>query len=70
MLPPFAGRVLPFDPPRTRAGAAVMAKARSAGPGIASAQGYFGAIAASHGFAVAARNTGPFEAAAVSDINP
>lgn len=70
VLPLFAGRVLPFDLACTQAYAALMAKARSAGLAVATADGYIAAIAAANGFAVATRDTGPFEAAGVTVINP
>lgn len=66
----FAGRVLPFDLACTQAYAELMAKARSAGLAIATADGYIAAIAAANGFAVATRDTRPFEAAGVDVINP
>ena len=47
-----------------------MAKARSMGLAIATADGYTSAIAAANGFAVATRDTGPFEAAGVTVVNP
>ena len=70
VLPLFTGRVLPFDAACTPAYAALMAQARSAGRAVATADGYIAAIAATHGFAVATRDTGPFEAAGVTVINP
>ncbi len=70
VLPLFAGRVLPFDLACTQAYAALMAKARSAGLSISAADGYIAAIAASHRFAVATRDTRPFEAAGTAVINP
>lgn len=66
----FAGRVLPFDLGCTQAYAELMAKARASGLAIGSADGYIAAIAAAHGFAVATRDGGPFEAAGVTVINP
>jgi toxin FitB len=57
VLPLFAGRVLPFDLACTQAFAALMAKSRSAGLAIATADGY---IAAANGFAVATRDASPF----------
>ena len=60
VLPLFAGRVLPFDLACNQAYAALMAKARAAGL----------AIAAANGFAVATRDTSPFDAAGVTVINP
>lgn len=62
--------MLPFDLPCTQADAALLAKARAAGLAIAMADGYIAAIAATHGLAVATRDTGPFEAAGVAVINP
>lgn len=70
VLPLFAGRVLPFDLACTPAYAALMTKARGIGLAIATADGYIAAIAATHGFAVATRDTGPFDAAGVTVINP
>ena len=70
VLPLFAGRVLPFDLACTQAYAELMAKARAAGLGVASADGYIAAIAAANGLAVATRDTGPFEATGVAVINP
>ena len=70
VLPLFAGRVLPFDLACTQAYAELMARARKAGLAIATADGYIAAIAAANGFTVASRDTGPFEAAGASVINP
>lgn len=70
VLPLFAGRVLPFDISCTQAYAALMAKARSAGLAIATADGYIAAIAAANGFSVATRDTSPLQAAGVSVIDP
>lgn len=70
VLPLFAGRVLPFDMACTPAYAALMAKARVAGLAVATADGYIAAIAATHGFSIATRDTGPFQAAGAPVINP
>ena len=70
VLPLFAGRVLPFDLACTQAYAELLTKARAAGLAVATADGYIAAIAATNGFAVASRDTGPFEAAGVAVINP
>jgi predicted nucleic acid-binding protein len=70
VLPLFAGRVLPFDLACTNAYAALVAKARTAGLAIATADGYIAAIAAANGFTVATRDTSPFEAAGAAVINP
>lgn len=70
VLPLFAGRVIAFDVACTQAYAALMAKARTRWLGIATADGYIAAIAAAHDFAVASRDTAPFDAAGVAIINP
>lgn len=70
VLPLFTGRIVPFDLPCTQAYAQLTAKARAAGLAIAAADGYIAAIAAANGFAVATRDTGPFEAAGVTVVNP
>ena len=70
VLPLFADRVLPFDLACTQAYAALMAEARTSGRAIAAADGYIAAIAVANGFAVATRDTGPFEAAGAAVINP
>lgn len=70
VLPLFAGRVLPFDVACTQAYAALMAKTRAAGLAIATADGYIAAIAAANGFTVATRDTGSFDAAGVTVIDP
>ena len=70
VLPLFAGRILPFDAPATQAYAALRASARANGQAIATADGYIAAIAASHGYAIATRDTSPFEAAGLRVIAP
>lgn len=70
VLPVFAGRVLPFDLDASRAYADLMARARTAGRAIGMADGYIAATAAVRGFAVATRDTRPFEAAGLSVISP
>ncbi len=70
VLPLFAGRLLPFDDPASQAYAVLRARARIAGQAIAPADGYIAAIAATHGFAIATRDTSPFEAAGLIVINP
>lgn len=68
VLPLFAGRILSFDDPASQSYATL--RARVAGQPIAPADGYIAAIAATHGFAVATRDTSPFEAAGLTVINP
>lgn len=70
ILPLFAGRILPFDEPASRVYAMLRASARSAGRAIALADGYIAAIALSNNFAIATRDTSPFEAAGLTVINP
>ena len=70
VLPLFAGRVLPFDAAASPFYAESMAKARSAGLAIATADGYIAATAIANGMMVATRDTSPFEAAGVPIINP
>ena len=66
----FGPRLLPFDSAAADAYARIRSHAKAAGKAIAAADGYIAATAAAHGFAVATRDTGPFEAAGVSVINP
>ena len=47
-----------------------MAKARTAGLAIATADGYIAASAAANGFAVVTRDSSPFQAAGLTVINP
>lgn len=70
ILPLFAGRILPFDDTASRTYATLRAHARAAGQAIAPADGYIAAIAATHGFAVATRDTSPFDATDLTVINP
>lgn len=70
ILPLFAGRILPFDAAASQAYAVLLARARTQGKAIAPADGYIAATATSHGLIVATRNTGPFEAAGLTVINP
>ena len=70
VLPLFAGRVLPFDLACTQAYAELTAKARASGLAIAGADAYIAAIAAVNGLSVATRDTGAFEAAGATVINP
>ena len=70
VLPLFAGRVLAYDLGCTHAYAGLVATARTSGLAIASADGYVAAIAIANGLAVATRDTGPFEAAGATVINP
>ena len=66
----FRGRVLPFDIDAARHYAELAVKAKIAGRGFPTPDGYIAAIAASRGFIVASRDTAPYEAASVTVINP
>ena len=66
----FADRVLPFDVDAARRYADLAVKARAAGKGFPTPDGYIAAIAAAKGFAVATRDNSAFEAANVTVIDP
>jgi predicted nucleic acid-binding protein len=70
LLEAFAGRILPFDAHAARRYADLAVKARAAGRGFPTPDGYIAAIAAAHGFAVASRDTSAFHAAGLAVINP
>ena len=66
----FGNRVLSFDVDAAGNYARLAAKARLAGRGFSTPDGYIAAIAVSKGFRVASRDTGPFEAAGITVVNP
>jgi predicted nucleic acid-binding protein len=70
LLDLFGERVLAFDAGAARRYAELAVKARTAGKGFPTPDGYIAAIAAARGFIVATRDTGPFEAAGLNVINP
>ncbi len=70
LLELFGERVLRFDTEAARHYAELAVKARTAGKGFPTPDGYIGAIAASKEFIVATRDTSPFEAAGLTVINP
>lgn len=70
VLPLFTGRVLALDLSCTKPYADLMARARTSGLALATADGYIAAIAAANGFTVATRDTRPFKVAGVAVINP
>lgn len=70
LLELFGDRVLTFDTEAARHYVELAVKARAAGKGFPTPDGYIGAIAASKGFIVATRDTSPFEAAGLPVINP
>ena len=70
LLDQFTGRVVDFDTPAARRYADLAVKARAAGKGFHTPDGYIAAIAAAHGFAVASRDTSAFNAAGLTVIDP
>ena len=66
----FADRILPFDTSAARRYADLAVRARSAGKGFPTPDGYIAAIAASHDFAVASRDPSAFAAAGLTVIDP
>ncbi len=66
----FETRILAFDTGAARRYADLAVKARAAGKGFPTPDGYIAAIAASHGFAVASRDTGAFTAAGLTVVDP
>jgi toxin FitB len=70
LLDLFRERVLSFDTAAARSYAQLATRARAAGNGFPTPDGYIAAIASANGFAVATRDTSPFEAAGIPVINP
>lgn len=70
LLELFDDRVLSFDTDAARHYAELAVKARGAGKGFPTPDGYIGAIAVSRKFVVATRDTAPFEEAGIAVINP
>jgi predicted nucleic acid-binding protein len=66
----FEARVLPVDTEAARRYADLATRARAAGAGFPTPDGYIAAIAAAHGFAVASRDTAAFTAAGLTVIDP
>lgn len=66
----FEARILPFDTGAARRYADLALKARAAGNGFPTPDGYIAAIAAAHGFAVASRDASAFYAAGLTLIDP
>jgi hypothetical protein len=66
----FADRILSFDTGAARRYADLAVDARAAGKGFPTPDGYIAAIAASHDFAVASRDTSAFAAAGLTVIDP
>lgn len=70
MLDLFGSRILSFDAEAARQYADIAVKARAAGRGFPTPDGYIAAIAAAHGFAVASRDTSAFDAVGLQVIDP
>jgi predicted nucleic acid-binding protein len=66
----FEPRILPFDTAAARRYADLAVKARAAGRGFPTPDGYIAAIAAAHGLVVASRDTSAFNAAGLAVIDP
>jgi predicted nucleic acid-binding protein len=66
----FGPRILPFDTGAARHYAELAVRARAAGKGFPTPDGYIAAIAAAQDFAVASRDTSAFNAAGIIVINP
>jgi predicted nucleic acid-binding protein len=60
----------PMDAAAADAYAAIRVSTRKAGIAFGAADSYIAATVAAHGFAIATRDTAPFEAAGVPVINP
>lgn len=69
-VPLFTDRVLAFDEPATLAYAELRANTGRTGRAIGDYDALIAAIAIQSGYAVATRDTTPFEAAGVAVINP
>ncbi len=70
VLDQFAARILPFDTVAAQHYAALAVKARRAGQGFPTPDGYIAAIAAANGFAVVSRDSSAFTAAGLTVIDP
>jgi toxin FitB len=66
----FEGRILPFDTLAAQRYGDLAVKARKAGRGFPTPDGYIAAIAAAQGFAVATRDVSAFAAAGLKVIDP
>ncbi|WP_341962911.1 type II toxin-antitoxin system VapC family toxin [Pseudomonas sp. RC10] len=70
LLALFEKRVLPFDADAARHYARLAVLARRSGRGFPTPDGYIAAIANARGFAIASRDTAPYEAAGLEVIDP
>jgi predicted nucleic acid-binding protein len=70
IIPLFDGRILGFDIAASSAYAEIRVRTRKAGKTLGAADSYIAATVAAHGFAIATRDTAPFEAAGIPVIDP
>jgi toxin FitB len=70
MMPLFEGRILHFDAKAAQAFASLSAKLQTIGTTISFAEGAIAAMALTHGFAVATRNTRDFKNTGVELLDP
>ena len=66
----FGARILPFDTEAARRYGDLAVRARAAGKGFPTPDGYIVAIAATHDFAVASRDAAAFKSAGLAVIDP
>lgn len=66
----FDDRILPFETQAARRYADLAVRARAAGRGFPTVDGYIAAIASAHGYAVASRDASAFAAAGLPVIDP
>lgn len=66
----FAARILAFDTDAARRYGDLAVRARTAGRGFPTPDGYIAAIAAAHGFVVASRDRSAFTSAGLTVIDP
>ena len=66
----FEPQIPPFDTQAARRYAELVVKTRAAGRIFPTPDGYIAAIASTHGFAVASRDTSAFKAARLNVIDP
>lgn len=70
LLSMFADRILPFDAQAARHYSNLAIKARAAGKGFPTPDGYIAAIASANGYIVASRDASAFLAAGIGFVNP
>lgn len=70
MLKLFGSRILPFDQQAAITYASLIGQAKASGHHLSVADGQIAAIAKTHGFTIATRDTTPFTSVGVSILNP